>query len=113
MQVLVVARVELFLAVFPIVLTLLVNIAARRERPFARAGYDDAADIVVGGVGLQRVVQFYRQLPVHRIQHVRPVHCHDADAVLLFGQDVFIIAHRNSPFSSRSSQLTPRARYIG
>ena len=89
-----------------IVFALLVDVAAGGECLGAGAGDDDAADSVVGVQRLHRVVQFGRQLAVHRVQLVGAVQRDDADAVFHIDQDVFV-AHgflRRRGLSLRGAQ---------
>ena len=83
-------RCLLFERIQLVVGSLLVDIAASRERAFAGTGKHDTADAVVGLERMHRVVHFPNQLPVHRVQNLRPVEGDDADAFLDLGQNAFV-----------------------
>src|SRR5262249_27739204 len=71
-----------------IVLALLVDVAARRERARPGARDDDAADLVIGAHARDRVVQLHHQLMVHRVELVGAIQREDRDALRLLDQDV-------------------------
>ena len=99
------ARVQLRLRVFLVVQALLVDVAARGERPVSRAGDDDAADVVVGRHARDGVVQFRTELLVHRVELRRTVHGQDPDAVRLFDEDV--LGHRVSSYRRQAAVSAP------
>jgi hypothetical protein len=81
-------RVELGLRVLLVVLALLVDVAAGRERLLAGAGDDDASDRRVGDGRGHRRVQLGGQLTVERVELVGAVEREDRDAVDGLGEQV-------------------------
>ena len=81
--------------VSPVILALLVDIAARRKRLLTGAGDDDAADCVVMVEFLDCLAQFARQFAVHRVELVGPVQRNDTDTVLTIDQDM-LVSHFSS-----------------
>src|SRR6185503_16685261 len=83
-----VARVQLVLTARAIVLALLVNVAAGRERAGAAAGDDDAADLRVAARLHHGLVQLGAQLVVHGVELLGTVQRQDRHALGLLDQDV-------------------------
>jgi hypothetical protein len=81
------ARVELGLRVPPVVLALLVDVAAGGERPLACAGDHDAPDLVVGAHPRDRLPQLGAQLGVHRVQLLRAIQGENRHAFGLLHED--------------------------
>src|SRR5262249_60821089 len=52
-----------------------------------RTGHEDAADIGVGVEGLHRAEELVLQGDVERVERLRPVEAHDADAAAPFDDD--------------------------
>src|SRR5206468_7395172 len=71
-----------------VVLALLVDVAARRERPVAGAGDHDAANLVVDAHARDGLVQLGVQPLVHRVQLLRPVHGDDPDPFRSLDEDM-------------------------
>jgi hypothetical protein len=69
---------------------------------FLAAGDDDAAYALVGVEGLQRGDQFRHQRTVERVQRLRPVQLHHADAAVLTHEDVGKgFDHREAPLEKK------------
>src|SRR5262249_19094499 len=77
-----------------------------------RTGHEDAADIGVGVEGLDRAEQLVLQGDVERVERLRPVEAHDADAAAPF-DDNGLRAH-GCPWLSfgRHAVTAPRARKV-
>src|SRR4029453_17333991 len=74
--------------VAPVVLALLVDVAAGGEGAVAGAGDDDAPDLVVRAHALDRLVQLGVELVAHGVELLRPIQRDDRDALGLLDDDV-------------------------
>src|SRR5204863_2941919 len=84
--------VQLLLRVAPVLLTLLVNVSARREGTTC-SGKDDAADCLVRFDVFKQLLNLQHHCPVHGVELVGPVQCDSEDAFFGVGKDG-LVSHR-------------------
>src|SRR6201984_970764 len=84
--------------------------AAPGAKGFFRPGDEDAADLGVGVERLDRAEELVPERSVERIERLRPVEAHDADAPPPFDDDGFGRHGRPRLRFSRHAVTAPRAR---
>jgi hypothetical protein len=87
------------------VLTLLVNVSARREGTTC-SGKDDAADCLVRFDDFKQLLDLRHHCPVHGVELIGPVQRDSDDAVFGFGKDG-LVTHRCSPSINSDERCRP------